>query len=145
MGGKVRGCLNFLRLVVAGSAMIGCSRDSAMLRIHYVPIGIETFTPVTADNVEERGAMCVVNAPSDVAEIKRIITSATPAVRDEEIFTDMAVRVKIMEKSSETGERLVAIVENHGPVRIGSTNRVLSGNGLADLKKLIERACKFSS
>lgn len=151
MHNKVLCNLNLLHLALAGLAMMNCSQarvsssqDGAMLNIHYVSIGVETYTAVTSENVEQRGSACVVTKPSDVAEIRRILASATPALRNEDMFTNKAVRVKITEKSDGIGEHLVAIVENHGPVRSGNANRVLSEKALVDLKKLIEAACKFS-
>jgi hypothetical protein len=141
---SVRHHLSLVYWVVVGLPL-SCSQGGAVLSIQYVPIGIETLTAVTSENVEQRGASCVVTRPSDVAEIKRIIASASPVARDEDMFTNMAVRVRILEKSREGGERLFAIVENHGPVRCGNANQVLSEKALADLKRLIEGACNFSS
>lgn len=143
MNNKARPQWKFLCLAAMNLAMIECSQDGTMLRIHYVPIGIETFTPVTSENIEQRGAVCIISKPSNVAEIKRIIVSATPATRDEDMFTNMAVRVKIEETDRKVGEHWVAIVDNHGPVRIGVGNQRLSEHALGDLKMLIDERLRL--
>jgi hypothetical protein len=59
-----------------------------------------------------------------------------------EKFSDSAVRVKLLEASSE-GDRLLAIVENEGEVRFSDgTEGQISRRGLDTIKKVIESQCR---
>jgi hypothetical protein len=82
---------------------------------------------------------CFINGERDVAEMMRMLGSATAV--GEHMFTDKRVRVKIVEVDGDAGERLVAIVENEGVVRRGGVVEMLSSGTLSDLKRLIEAHC----
>jgi len=111
-----------------------------VLRIRYAPIGAETLTAITTENIDVGGADCVLSAQADVSEIMKILDSAAPVAPGEHRFTDKTVRVKIFEKVDDAGEHLMAIVENTGVVRRGAVDQVLSPGALGDLKTLIEEA-----
>jgi hypothetical protein len=57
------------------------------------------------------------------------------------MFTDNAVRVKIVENRDDAGGDLVAVVENEGVVRYRGVVQVLSAVALSDLKNVIESGC----
>jgi hypothetical protein len=111
-----------------------------VLRVYYFPIGAETLTPVTSENIDVRGTACVFKQ-GDAAEIMRILGSATAVADGEQMFTDNAVRVKIVENRDDAGGDLVAVVENEGVVRYRGVVQVLSAVALSDLKNVIESGC----
>lgn len=140
MNAKLLVIAQFL-VLVGGCSSTTIAKGERMLRIHYFPIGAETLTPVTTENIEKRGERCEISSPEDVARIKHILGSAVAASRPEEAFTDKAVRVKMLEGTG-GGQALIAVVENEGTVRQAGTDNVLSPAALKELKRLIERRCK---
>ncbi len=123
----------------------GCSRvqgdeGARKMTVYYFPIGAETLTPITSANIQERGRHCEIRSSGDIGKIKEVLHDA--AKPPSQKFSDSAVRVKLLEPSTE-GDRLLAIVENEGEVRFSDgTEGQISRRGLGTLKKVIERQCR---
>jgi len=109
------------------------------LKIYYYPIGSETLTPVTSENIEKKGHLCEIASVKDIRVIKKVLDSTTrPAPQK---FTDLAVRVKLVEIGDQ-GDKLLALVENDGIVRYAGEDGVISPQGMNTLKKVIEAQFK---
>jgi hypothetical protein len=109
-----------------------------MLTIYYFPIDAETLRPVTSENIEQRGARCRITDPSEVRRLEAILASARAA---EAVFTNRAVRIKIIDERA-SRMKVKAIVEKEGGVRIGATDRFIEESALAELKTMVERRCR---
>jgi hypothetical protein len=96
---------------------------------------------VTTDNIDQQGVSCTIVSASDISDIKFILRSAEPASRPDHVFTDQAVRVKLIE-STKRGETLLAVVENEGVVRQAGADRVLPPKALRSLKNVMGDLCK---
>jgi hypothetical protein len=128
-------------LVVATLTIGACAKEAAMLTIYYFPLGAETLTPVTSENIESRGAKCVIAAPEEVGRIRAILDSAPSVSNSEAAFTNRAVRIKIIDGKGD-GAKVAALIENEGGVRIGGGDRAIPQGALAQLKAIVERHCK---
>jgi hypothetical protein len=126
-------------VVVLGSnyGLRGQAREGKM-KVYYFPIGAETLTPVTSANIEERGRHCEISSAKDIYAIKNVLDSAKPSSQN---FSDRAVRVKLIE-ASDTGDKLLALVENDGAVRFATGKEgMISSKGMETLKKVIDPQC----
>ena len=132
--------LTMLLLVLGGCCRAqDDSSESGMLTVYYFPIGAETLTPITSASIEERGKHCEIHRSANTRKIKKILHDAVKPPSQK--FSDTAVRVKLLEASSD-GNRLLAIVENEGEVRFpDGTEGQVSRKGLSTLKKVIESQC----
>jgi hypothetical protein len=127
---------------ISFSTITSCSRGQWVASAYYFPIGAETLTPVTSDNIEKRGALCAISNPSDVSEIKELFDSAMSPTRPEHAFTNKRVRVKVLENTGR-GDELIAIVENEGAIRRGDADRLLPANALTRLEEILHAACEW--
>ena len=126
-------------VVVFGSncGLRGQEREGKM-KVYYFPIGAQTLTPVTSANIEERGRHCEISSAKDIYAIKNVLDSAKPSSRS---FSDRAVRVKLIE-ASDTGDKLLALVENDGVVRFATGKEgMISARSMETLKKVIDPQC----
>lgn len=129
-----------LAVVICGCSGPQPQNGTGKLTIYYVPIGIETLTPVTSANIEERGRRCEIRSILDIEKIKSELSAAAKSPSRK--FSDMTVRVKIFETSA-AGDGLLAVLENEGEVRFSDgTERSLSPGALKNMKKIIETKCK---
>jgi hypothetical protein len=128
-------------IAIAGIGVTIAKGGQDMIRLFYVPIGMETLKPVTAENIETRGRPCSIKDAAIADEIKKVLSEARPPVDPEQRFSNKTVRVKIPDGITKSGERIWWIVENDGRARIGSEDRVLSHDGLMRLKRAIEGSC----
>lgn len=109
------------------------------LKVYYVPIGAETLTPVTSANIEMRGRHCEIRSTKDIYAISNVLDSTKSRSQE---FSDKTVRVKLIE-ASDTGDKLLALVENHGEVRFATGKEgIISPRGMATIKKVIEAQCR---
>jgi hypothetical protein len=110
------------------------------IKIYYVPIGAETLTPVTSANIQERGRYCEIHSAKDTEMIKSVLRGATKPSSQK--FSDLAVRVKLIETSS-AGDTLIAIVENEGGVRFADGSEgTISHSGMKAIKNIINAQCR---
>jgi hypothetical protein len=108
------------------------------MKVYYFPIGAQTLTPVTSANIEERGRHCEISSAKDIHAIKSVLDSAKPSSQN---FSDRAVRVKLVE-ASDTGDKLLALVENDGAVRFATGKEgMISSKSMETLKKVIDPQC----
>lgn len=134
-----------LQLAMSATVIGGCGRvqgdeGAKKMTVYYVPIGMETLTPVTSANIQERGRYCEIRSGEDIGKIKTVLHDAAKPASEK--FSDQRVRVKLLEASSE-GDRLLAIVENDGEVRFSDgTEGQISRRGLDTLKKVVEKQCR---
>jgi hypothetical protein len=92
----------------------------------------------TSANIEERGRHCEISSAKDIYAIKNVLDSAKPSSRS---FSDRAVRVKLIE-ASDTGDKLLALVENDGVVRFATGKEgMISARSMETLKKVIDPQC----
>lgn len=121
----------------------GCNQSSTrvsgapMLCIYYFPIGAQTLTPVTIENIESRGKVLNLFGEKDAEAIKKILQSADRKPHAGSSFSDKLVRVKIFEKEDK-GERLIAVIDNDGVIREGNADGFLSQADMKKLKTAIE-------
>lgn len=117
------------------------SPNAVTFRVFYVPIGAETLTPVTSENIEQRGHRCDIRSTKDIRTIRKVLDSATSPTSFQK-FTNLTVRVKLLEISA-TGGKLIAVVEKDGMVRFASgQERFISTEGMKSLKRVIEEQCE---
>jgi hypothetical protein len=110
------------------------------MTVYYVPFGVETFTPVTSTNIQERGRRCEIHSAEGIEKIKGALRDATKPPSEK--FSDERVRVKLLEQSN-LGDGLLAVVENEGDVRFSDgTEGQISPSGLDSMNKVIERECR---
>lgn len=129
-----------LAMVIGGCGPVQGDEGVKKMTIYYFPIGAETLTPITSANIQERGRHCDIRSGEDIDKIKKVLHDAAKPASQK--FSDSAVRVKLLEASSE-GDRLLAIVENEGEVRFSDgTEGQISRRGLDTLKKVIESQCR---
>lgn len=131
--------------VAAAVVLVACCRSNGQkafqpLRVYYVPIGAETLTAVTSANIEHRGARFEIQSAKDICAIMKVLDAATrPAPQK---FTDMAVRVKLLEVTDK-GDKLLALIENDGLVMFpAGEDGVIPSRGMNTLKKVIEAQFK---
>ena len=92
----------------------------------------------TSANIEERGRHCEISSAKDIYAIKNVLDSAKPSSQS---FSDRAVRVKLIE-ASDTGDKLLALVENDGVVRFATGKEgMISARSMETLKKVIDPQC----
>lgn len=132
--------LAMLAMVIGGCGRVQGDEGARKMTVYYFPIGAETLTPITSANIQERGRHCEIRNGEDVRKIKQVLHDAGKPASQK--FSDSAVRVKLLEASSE-GDRLLAIIENEGEVRFSDgTEGQISRRGLDTIKKVIESQCK---
>ena len=123
-------------------ARVAPNHDEGVLRIRYIPIGLQTYDPVTSRDIDEIGNDCVINAPEDAGEVMKILASARPPTQPDDVFSDLTVRVKVF-GNGDAGEHVIALVENEGGLRRGGVDEALSATAMNNLKRLIETRCKW--
>jgi|SRR6185437_358463 len=129
-----------LAIAIGGCGRVQGSEGVKKMIVYYFPIGAETLTPITSASIQERGRHCEIRSSGDIGKIKRVLHDAAKPTSQK--FSDSAVRVKLLEASSES-ERLLAVIENEGEVRFSDgTERQISSRGLETLKKVIESQCR---
>jgi hypothetical protein len=132
--------LAMLAMIIGGCGRVQGDEGVKKMTVYYFPIGAETLTPITSASIQERGRHCEIHSSEDIGKIKTVLHDAAKPASQK--FSDSAVRVKLLEASSE-GERLLAIVENEGEVRFSDgTEGQISRRGLDTMKKVIERQCR---
>lgn len=129
-----------LIIVVVGCHRVQEHAEVGKMTIYYFPIEIETLTPVTSTNIEERGRRCEIHNIEDIEKIKNVLRGAAkPASQG---FSDKAVRVKLLEASPKD-DMLVALVEHEGEVRFADgTEGTLPRRDLDRLENIIEARCR---
>ena len=122
--------------VLAGCCRFHDQRAALRLRAYYVPIGMETLVGITSASIETQGSRCEIISVKDICAVRKVLDSATrPAPQK---FTDLAVRVKLME-ITDKGDKLLALVENDGLVRYAAgEDAVIAPKGMNVLKNVIE-------
>jgi hypothetical protein len=132
--------LSTLGMVIGGCGRVRGNEGAKTMTAYYVEIGAETLTPVTSANIEERGRHCEIRSSGEIGKIERVLQGAAKPTSQK--FSDMRVRVKLLEASSKE-DRLVAIVENDGEVRFSDgTEGQISRSDLDTIKEVIERQCR---
>lgn len=101
-----------------------------MVSICYVPIGVETYVPMTPENIEQHCARTAqINAADKkYLEIKSLLQKAGLGSFDRE-----AVRVKLTEVGAEP-----IYIDNAGGVSSGKSELRLNASALAKVKRLVE-------
>ncbi len=124
---------------------IGCSsvarghEGATKMTIYYVSFSVETLTPITSENIQERGIRCDVSSAEDIATIKSVLHDVTKS--ESQKFSDKRVRVKRLEPSV-AGDQVLAVVEKEGEVRFpDGTEGQLSERDLKTLRKVVEVWC----
>src|SRR5947207_13947595 len=102
-----------LALAIGGCGVVHAHDGVANMTIYYVPFGVETLTPITSANIQERGRRCEIHSADDVDKIKSVLRAAKPASQK---FSDKRVRVKLLERFNPS-DVLLAVVEKEGEVR----------------------------
>ena len=120
------------------AASTACRSELSAVQVYYVPIGAETYMPVTADNIA-RERMCRFRT-RDAAVLGEILASATPLGADAR-FGTKRIRAKIVEQRDASGDASV-LVDNEGVVSREGAYFRLSEGARQKLKKVIEHACQ---
>jgi hypothetical protein len=129
-----------LALAIGGCGVVQGHEGVANMTIYYVPFGVETLTPITSTNIQERGRRCEIHSAEDIDKIKSVLRGATKPPSQK--FSDRRVRVKLLEPSN-AGDGLLAVVEKEGEVRFSDgTEGQISRRGLDTIKKVIESQCR---
>jgi hypothetical protein len=128
-----------LALIIGNCGAVQGGETAAKMTIYYVPFAVETLTPITSANIQERGKRCDVPGAEDFIKIKNLLRAAAkPATRK---FSDKRVRMKLLE-SSAAGGQVLAVVEKEGEVLFpDGTEGQLSQEDLKTLRKIVEDRC----
>jgi hypothetical protein len=131
--------LAIVALVFGSGCHLNSQKAKEMMKVNYVPIGVETLTPVTSANIEARGRYCEIRSDREIFAIKKVLNSAVRSSSQE--FTDLVLRVKLIEVF-DTGNTLLTLVENDGRVRFANgEGGLISSRNMDTLKKVIETQC----
>jgi hypothetical protein len=128
-----------LALAIGSCGVVQGREGVAEMTIYYAPFAVETLTPITSANIQERGKRCDVHNAEDIDKIKKVLRSATkPSVQQ---FSDRRVRLQLLEPSG-AGDHVIAVVDKEGGVRFSDASEgSLSSKDLETLKKLIKVRC----
>jgi hypothetical protein len=123
---------------IAALSFASCGVDedqiSGSVMIYYVPIGAETFVPVTPENVES-SYMAYAKMEVGSPEIHKIMSLISSTENGE--FDGEMVRVKL---SFSDGQKI--FIDNEGGVRNSSGDFSLTQRKLLRLKKELEKVVK---
>jgi hypothetical protein len=129
-----------------------CPREPGerAFRVHYFTIGHVPYAPATVKRVEKEGAVCCFKVPAETAQLTKILASATPPGIPADVF-DERIDVRVIVKvNDDSGEKIMAIVEQLWDAESGVVTADREGRGqeisaaaTADLKRLIETRCKW--
>lgn len=111
----------------------GCSMSqdaSSMIKIYYVPLGAETYVPMTVENIEEH-YIRYVDLEDSSSEFKKIMSLVQPSAPGK--FDEKSVRVKIDSPNHEN-----VYIDNHGVVKFGESSFLLAESNLKKVKKMLE-------
>jgi hypothetical protein len=129
-----------LALAIGSCGVVHGHKGVASMTIYYVPFEVETLTPVTSDNIQERGRSCKIQSTKDIDRIKSVLRGAAKPAPQK--FSDKRVRVKLLEPS-DTSDVLLAVIEKEGEVRFADgTEGQISRRDLDTIKKVIESQCR---
>lgn len=106
------------------------SHGVRMIDICYVPIGVETYVPMTPANIDRS---CVRVGRINAADKRYLELRSTLDAAQSGAFDDQAIRVKLTEPDQD-----VVYVDNTGGVSLGKRHLRLSASALAKVKRLIE-------
>jgi hypothetical protein len=125
-----------LALAIGGCGVVHGHEGGASMTIYYIPFEVETLTPVTSANIQERGRRCEIHSTKDIDRIESVLRHAVKPAPQK--FSDKRVRVKLLEPS-DTSDVLLAVIEKEGEVRFSDgTEGQISRRGLDAIKKIIE-------
>jgi hypothetical protein len=129
-----------LVLAIGGCGFVHGHEGVVNMTIYYVPFGVETLTPVTSANIQERGRRCEIHSTEDIDRIKSVLRGAVKPASQK--FSDKTVRVKLLEPSN-ASDGLLAVIEKEGEVRFSDGREgFISRKGLETVKKIIEAQCR---
>jgi hypothetical protein len=128
-----------LALAIGSCGVVQGREGVAKMTIYYVPFAVETLTPITSANIQERGRRCDVHSAEDIDKIKNVLRGATKPPFQK--FSDRRVRLQLLEPSV-TGDHVLAVVEKEGEVRYSDGSEgSLSLKDLETLKKIVKVQC----
>jgi hypothetical protein len=129
-----------IMLALAALTLFGCSvRHTARLTLHYFPVGAETLTAVTSENITKRSRPCVIESSEDAERITTLLDSGAPAQGNK--FGDFAVRLRAdVERRDKS--KAIYFMDNDGNVKGAPAGlHRLSEDSLKHLVEVIERRC----
>lgn len=103
---------------------------NTLAEIYYVPIGVETYVPMTIENIEQHYARHS-KLSVDSKAFKKLIS--TLEISDDGIFDFTKVRVKIILPNKET-----IFIDNSGALSSKYSNRKIDNNALEKVKNILE-------
>jgi hypothetical protein len=128
-----------LALAIGSCGVVQGREGVAEMTIYYVPFAVETLTPITSANIQERGRRCDLHSAKDIDKIKNVLRGATKPPLQK--FSDRRVRLQLLEPSV-AGDRVLAVVEKEGEVRFSDGSEgSLSLKNLETLKKIVKVQC----
>lgn len=111
----------------------GCQDNFGSMKItnlFYIPIGVETYVPITVENIEEaatkKGSLDL--SSKVIKQILSFIDVAEPGIFDNE-----SIRVKLVLSNDS-----LLYIDNRGGVLIGKISKSLNKETLSQVKSLIE-------
>jgi hypothetical protein len=121
-------------IALSGFLQAAYGGDDAVVTICYIPLGVETFIPITAENIDAHcsriGEVNINN--KRILNLQEIIKLAGAGSFDGE-----SVRVKIVVDGSD-----VIYIDNYGGVRIGELQYRLDDFSFVRVKNIIEKITK---
>lgn len=124
--------LIFLLVLITASCS-SSEGEKGVIQIFYIPFGVATYIPITAENIEQSAVKSSeLDVSSHMAErLAEILSSASEGGFDEEM-----IRAKLVWPDS-----TVVYVDNYGGVKKGtSTLRQLGSDRFSELKDIIEKS-----
>lgn len=125
--------MRIIAAVLVSIFIVSCSAGDEVkktAKIYYIPIGMETFIPITKENIEEHefsyGDQDV--STSDFDKLQKLIKGARAGS-----FNNDRVRVKIV-----LPDRSVVFVDNEGGVEVAGEQSKLSDSKLQEVKELLD-------
>ena len=101
-----------------------------MIKVCYIPLGVETYTPITIDNIDSHCSYTGDIEPHDerLLNLQAIIKKAVPG-----LFNSNSVRVKITIMSSDS-----IYIDNYGGLQIGNSQSHLDPESLTIVRKILD-------
>lgn len=121
--------------IIAALLAASCSRGddvNSLVKLYYVPIGAETYTPVTLEDIEKRGSYTELSASDKrYRRLMSIIGSASSG-----LFDENAVRAKIVTDGD------AIYIDNNGGLKLPVSTGKLSASELSAAKKVLDNISK---
>lgn len=130
--------LRFLQIAIGLIVTVSCVANEEMIdrvKIYYVPVGVQTYVPITKENIETSYVREGLVSPTNRKFIRLLDTISEAEPGD---FIDNMLRVKIV-----FPDKKITYIDNYGGVNsVGSYDLKLKASNLRKVKEILESLTK---